>query len=153
MALLAMAACGDSESGTDATAQTSPSSVGTARDEFCDAMGHLITLLAPSGPTSPDETQATFTEAGTWFAQAQDAAPEAIASDFRAYAAAYDEYVHFLSTVGFNLDAVFATPEGQQLAIETSHTLTPPIVEYVTGPCGLSFGDEPRDPPVTDAED
>ena len=32
--------------------------------------------------------------------------------------------------------------EGRDLAIETSHTLTVPIVEYTTNKCGLSFGDE-----------
>ena len=57
--------------------------------------------------------------------------------------------MHYLSTVDFNLDVVFSSPEGKQLAIDTSHTLTPAIVEHVIGECGLSFGDEQHDPPAT----
>lgn len=58
------------------------------------------------------------------------------------YASAYDDYVQFLADSGFNLDVVFSTTEGRDLAIETSHTLTVPIVEYTTNECGLSFDDE-----------
>jgi len=154
--ILAVAACGDSDTdtdltgagaGIDTTTQPARSPEGTTGGEFCEAMAHLIVLLAPSGPTSPDETQAIFTEAATWFARAEGAAPDELAADFRNYAAAYDEYTNYLSTVDFNLDAVFATPEGQQLAIDTSHTMTPTIVRYVTGTCGLSFGEETHEPP------
>ncbi len=148
-----IAACGDSENaGTNTVAATNPAA-GTAANPtdggFCEAMGHLIVLLAPTDDSSPDETKATFAEAGGWFEQANSAAPAAIAGDFAAYKTAYDEYVHYLSTVDFNLDRVFSTPEGKQLAIDTSHTLTPAIVEHVIGECGLSFGDEQHDPPIT----
>jgi hypothetical protein len=154
--ILAVAACGGSDTGTnltgagagvDTTTQPARSAEGTTGGEFCEAMAHLIELLAPSEPTSPHETQATFTEAATWFAQADGAAPDVLTADFSKYAAAYDEYVQYLSTVGFNLDAVFATPEGRRLAIDTSHTMTPTIVRYVTGTCGLSFGEETHEPP------
>jgi hypothetical protein len=152
--ILAVAACSDSDAdltgavdGVDTTSRPARSPEGAAGGEFCDAMSHLVVLLAPSGPTSPHDTEATFTEAATWFAQADGAAPDELAADFHHYAAAYDEYTHYLSTVGFNLDAVFATPEGEQLAIDTSHTMTPTIVEYVTGTCGLSFGEETHEPP------
>ena len=110
-------------------------------------MAHLMGLLAPSGPTSPRETKATFDEAATWFEKLEGAAPDELAVDVRAYAAAYDEYAHYLSTVGYNLDAVFATSEGTQLAKDTSHTLTPTIANYVRGTCGLSFGGGDREPP------
>jgi hypothetical protein len=49
--------------------------------------------------------------------------------------------------VDFNLDEVFSTPEGKQLAIDTSHTLTPAIVDHVARECDLSFGDEQHEPP------
>lgn len=139
LALLTMAvACGDD----DDKAAEPP-------DTFCEAMSHLIVLLAPAGPTSPEATEAGFAEAAGWFEQANGAAPPAIADDFAGYKTSYDEYVHYLSTVGFNLDNVFSTDEGRQLAIETSHSLTPSIVEYVENDCGLSFGDEEHDPPTT----
>jgi hypothetical protein len=107
-------------------------------------------LLAPSdGRTSPAETEATFAAAAGQFQFALDAAPASIATDFATYSAAYDEYVHFWSTVGYNLDVVFSTEEGTQLAINTSHTMTPAIVQYSIDECGLSFGEEDREPPTT----
>jgi len=113
-------------------------------------MAELIVLLTPSdGPTNPTETEATFAAAAVQFQLANAAAPTSIATEFAAYSAAYDEYVHFLSTVGYNLDVVFSTEEGTQLAIETSHTITPAIVQYTIQECGLSFGDEKHEPPTT----
>lgn len=63
-----------------------------------------------------------------------------------------NEYVHYLSTGDSNLDTVFSTPKGKQLAIDTSHTLAPVIVKHVVDERGLSFGDEQHDPPVTTTE-
>lgn len=148
-----LAACGDSDPARPDAVATTTTSNGTAANPtdsgFCEAMAHMIVLLAPTDDSSPDETRATFAEAAGWFEQANTAAPADIADDFAAYKTAYDEYVHFLSTVDFNLDAVFSTPDGEQLAIDTSHTLTPAIVQHVVDRCGLSFGDEQHDPPIT----
>lgn len=130
--------CGDSDGSRVAMDTTAPRS----DREFCESMEHLIALLAPSGPTSPQDTEAAFTEAAGWFDQARRSAPASISADVATYASAYDDYVQFLADSGFNLDVVFSTTEGRDLAIETSHTLTVPIVEYATNECGLSFGDE-----------
>ena len=139
-------ACGDENNAGTAAA------TGTAADPtdggFCEAMARLIVLLSPTGDSSPTQTEVIFTEAAGWFEQANSAAPAAIASDVATYKTAYDEYASYLSTVGFNLDTVFSTPEGTQRAIDTSHTLTPAIVEYTIEECGLSFGDE-QPPPTT----
>lgn len=138
LALGATVACGDSETSSAATTPVAE----TAAGPFCEAMGQLIVLLEPDeGRTSPTQTKATFTAAAGWFDQAKRNAPDSIAADVATYFAAYDKYVHFLSEAGYNLDVVFSTPEGTQLAIDTSHTLTPSIVQYVTGECGLTFGD------------
>lgn len=143
-----IAACGDNENaGTDTVADIPAASttvVDPSDGGFCEAMAHLIVLLSPNEVSSPTETEATFIEAAGWFEQANSTAPAAVADDVAAYKAAYDDYVHFLSTVDFNLDAVFSTPEGTQLAIDTSHSLTPAIVQYAIDGCGLSFGDEER---------
>ena len=112
-------------------------------------MTHLIVLLSPTDDSSPTDTKATFTEAAIWFEQANSAAPAAIAGDVAAYKTAYAKYASYLGTVDFNLNTVFSTPEGTQLAIDTSHTLTPAIVQHVVGECDLSFGDEQHDPPTT----
>ena len=121
-------ACGDNENaGTNTAAATA--ATGTAANPteggFCEAMAHLIVLLSPTD------------------------APAAIAGDVAAYKTAYDEYVRYLSTVDFNLNIVFSTPQGTQLAIDTSHTLTPAIVQYAVDDCGLSFGDEQQPPSST----
>ena len=99
-------------------------------------------IIAPAGPQvarrrhraldhrkhrpehEPRRHQGEFRQAARWFERANDAAPAAIAGEFATYEAAYDEYLHYLSTVDFNLD-VSCPPEGKQLAIDTSHTLTP----------------------------
>ena len=112
-------------------------------------MGHLIELLAPSGRSTPIETEAAFAEAARWFDQANRNAPDDIAVDFATYAAAYADYTRYLESVGYDLDAVFSTPAGTDLAVAKSHTLTPAIVEHATERCGLSLGDESRLPPTT----
>ena len=116
-------------------------STAASGDEFCEAMSHLIVLLEPTDSSSPSETQKTFEEATTWFEQAGGAAPESIASDVATYVDAYAVYTQYLDDVGYRLDEVFSTEEGTDLAIDTSHTLTPAIVGYVTDECELSFGD------------
>lgn len=146
-------ACGNSESAgtnTVAAADPAPSTAANPTDgEFCEAMGRLIALLAPTDDSSPAEAEATSSEAAGWFEQANNAAPAAIAADFAAYKTAYDEYAHYLRSVDFNLDTVFSTAEGTQLAIDTSHTLTSAIVQYAIDDCGLSFGDEQKPPQNT----
>lgn len=146
-------ACGGSDALSVATQTTQDSAAGAGAgvddDPYCEAMGQLIVLLEPSdGPTSPAETEATFTAAAGWFDELKRNAPDLISGDVANYSAAYDEYAHFLSESGFNLDVVFSTPVGQQLAIDISHSLTPSIVEYAIDECGLSFGDEPNPPPT-----
>ena len=142
-------ACGDNDNaGTNTIAATGIAATPTDGG-FCEAMAHLIVLLSPTDDSSPTETEATFTEAAGWFEQANTTAPAAIADDVATYKTAHDEYASFLGTVDFNLDTVFSTPEGTQLAIDTSHTLTPAIVEYTIDECGLSFGDEQQPPTTT----
>ena len=73
------------------------------------------------------------------------AAAAGLLADVATYASAYDDYVQFLADSGFNLDVVFSTTEGRDLAIETSHTLTVPIVEYTTNPgAGSTNSKSPR---------
>lgn len=103
----------------------------------------------PDRRLEPDGDQGDLHQAAGWFEQANTAAPAAIAGDVAAYKTAYDEYVRYLSTVDFNLNIVFSTPQGTQLAIDTSHTLTPAIVQYAVDDCGLSFGDEQQPPSST----
>jgi hypothetical protein len=139
--IIVAASCGDSH-GTGAATTNAPTTVATtvAPDGFCEAMDHVVALLRREETrTPPAQVQRTFEDALPWFEQAQRNAPNVIADDVDAYKTAYDEYVYLLRESGFNLDVVFSTPEGQQLAVDTSHTLTPAIVDYVIGECGLSF--------------
>jgi hypothetical protein len=150
----AVTACGDDESASVdsvSASDTTTAIAGAASTSggFCEAMANLIVLLAPTESSSPAATRDTFTAATRWLAQADAAAPSAIADDVAGYRAAYDDFAEFLATVDFDLNQVFSTPEGRQLAIDTSHTLTPAIVEHTVDECGLSFGDEERPPPTT----
>lgn len=146
-------ACGDDERvDSDSVAVTSAAAADATEfgsAPFCEAMAHLIDLLAPTEDSSPAQTEATFAEAAGWFEQANRTAPAGIAGDVASYKTAFDGYADYLSTVGFNLDRVFSSPQGRQLAIDTSHTLTPAIVGYVVDTCGLSFGAEEHEPPTT----
>ncbi len=145
---VAITACGNDDNAATGTTAATGTAVDPSGGGFCEAMTHLIVLLAPTDDSSPTETEANFTEAAGWFDQADTNAPAAIAGDVATYKAAYDEYASFLSTVDFNLNTVFSTDEGTQLAIDTSHALSPAIVDYTIDECGLSFGDE-QQPPTT----
>jgi hypothetical protein len=139
--VLALNACTGLQGGSEPHDGGSGESTVASGDEFCEAMAHLIVLLEPTDSSSPSETQTTFEEATTWFEQAGEVAPAEIASDVTTYVDAYAEYTQYLEDVDYRLDVVFSTQEGTDLAINTSHTLTPAIVGYVTDECGLSFGD------------
>ncbi len=130
---------GDEHDGPEPADGAAATGVADGPAGFCDAMAHLIVLLEPGGPSSPQETKNTFQEAAKWFEQARASAPEPIAADVAIYADAYKTYTEFLDESGYRLDIVFSTTEGHDLAIETSHTLTPAIADHVIGECGLSF--------------
>ncbi len=125
---LTLLACGDSEDGD-------------GEDAFCAAMEQVTTRMEPrTGPTPPGEVEASFGEVITLLDQAERTAPSELAGDVAHFATAVDDYVAALAAVDFDLDAIFSTPEGAQLAQDTSHALTPDIVNYITGPCGVSLG-------------
>jgi hypothetical protein len=133
----ALCACTGIQGDSDAAGSTMVSD-----DRYCEAMSHLVVLLEPQESATPNETQATFEEAAQWFAQAREAAPESISSDVAAYADAFEQYIRYLDGVDYRLEAVFESSDGSALAADTSHGMTPPIVDYVTDECGLTFGDE-----------
>lgn len=98
--------------------------------------------MEPSAePTPPAEVETSFGEVVTLLDQAERTAPSELRDDVTRYATAIDDYVAALAAVDFDLDAIFSTPEGAQLAQDTSHALTPDIVNYMTGPCGISLGE------------
>ena len=38
-----------------------------------------------------------------------------------------------------DLDVIFSTAEGTRLAEDTSHALTPDVINHMTGPCGITL--------------
>ena len=48
-------------------------------------------------------------------------------------------YVVALADADYDLDVIFSTPEGTRLAEDTSHALTPDVVNHMTGPCGITL--------------
>ncbi len=129
---LTLLACGDSgDSDGD----------GDGEDAFCAAMEQVTTRMEPNtGPTPPGEVEANFDEVVTLLDQAEGTAPSELSGDVARFATAIDDYVAALVAVDFDLDAIFATPEGAQLAQDTSHALTPDIINHMTGPCGIILG-------------
>ncbi len=124
---LTLVACGRS-GGTD------------TKDAFCPAMEQVTTRLAPSPePTPPADLEASFGEVVTLLDQAERTAPSELRGDVARYATAIDDYVAALAAVDFDLDAIFSTPEGTQLAQDTSHALTPDMVNHMSGPCGITL--------------
>lgn len=122
-----LAACGDEER--------------AANGDFCDTMEQVTTLLEPNtGSTTPEETEARHDELTTLLDQAQQTAPPAIVDDVATLATAIDDFASALEEVDYDLDAIFSTPQGEQLAEDTSHALTPAIIDHLTGPCGLTPG-------------
>ncbi len=125
---LTLLACGDSGDGD-------------GEEAFCAAMKQVTTLMEPStGPTPPAEVEASFGEVVTLLDQAERTAPSELSGDVTRFATAIDDYVAALDAVDFDLDAVFSTPEGVELAQDTSHALTPDIINHMTGPCGITLG-------------
>ncbi len=97
--------------------------------------------MEPSAePIPPAELEASFDGVVTLLDQAERTAPPELRGDVTRYAAAIDDYAVALAAVDFDLDAIYSTPAGAQLAQDTSHALTPDIVNYMTGPCGISLG-------------
>ncbi|MEJ7845506.1 MAG: hypothetical protein WKF93_07665 [Acidimicrobiales bacterium] len=113
---------------------------GDTEDAFCSAMEQVATRMAPSSePTPPAEVEASFGEVVTLLDQAERTAPSELRGDVARYATAIDDYVAALAAVDFDLDAIFSTPEGTQLALATSHALTPDMVNHMSGPCGITL--------------
>jgi len=125
---LTLLACGDSGDGN-------------GEDAFCAAMEQVATRMEPrTEPTPPGEVEASFGEVITLLDQAERTAPSELAGDVAHFATNVDDYVAALAAVDFDLEAIFSTPEGAQLAQDTSHALTPDIINHMTGPCGVSLG-------------
>ncbi len=124
---LALVACGQSGDGN-------------GDDAFCAAMEQVATRMAPSPePTPPAEVETSFGEVVTLLDQAERTAPSELRGDVARYATAIDDYVAALDAVDFDLNAIFSTPEGTQLAQDSSHALTPDIINHMTGPCGITL--------------
>jgi hypothetical protein len=109
-------------------------------------MKQVTGLLEPKteSPTRQD-TRARYESLATLLDQAQKSAPAALTDDLATFATAIHGFATALAKVDYQLDAVFKTPTGVKLAADTSHALTPAIVNELTGPCGIDLG-PPRPP-------
>lgn len=113
-----------------------------ADSAFCTAMEQVAARMEPdTGSAEPPEgVRANFDKVVTLLDQAEQNSPAAIAEDVATFASAIDDYVTALATVDYDLAAISSTPEGTQLAVDTSHALTPDVVNHMTGPCGITVG-------------
>ena len=134
---LALVGCGD-------TGTNSPNNANTATDTddaFCSAMEGVAARMArdTDTPTQPQALRVDFDEIVTLLDQAQEHAPAALSDDIAIFAAAIDHYVVALADADYDLDVIFSTPEGTRLAEDTSHALTPDVINHMTGPCGITL--------------
>jgi hypothetical protein len=90
-------------------------------------------------------TKARYDALSPLLEAAKGSAPPALAADLATFATAIHGFATALANVDYRLDAIFKTPEGVKLAADTSHALTPAIVDELAGPCGLDLG-PPRPP-------
>jgi len=109
-------------------------------------MKEVVGLLEPAteSPT-PEANKARYASLSVLLEQARISAPPALTADIATFANAIHGFDAALANVGYRLDAVFSTADGAKLAAETSHALTPAIVNELTGPCGIDLG-APRPP-------
>lgn len=134
---LAFAGCGD----TGTNRPNSANIATDADDAFCSAMEGVALRMArdTNTPTPPHALRIDFDEVVTLLDQAEEHAPAAISDDVAAFAAAIDHYVVALADADYDLDVIFSTPEGTRLAEDTSHALTPDVINHMTGPCGITL--------------
>ena len=134
---LAFTGCGDT-----GTNRPDSATIETDIDEtFCSAMEGVAARMARNTEsiTPPNALRSDFNEIVTLLDQAEEHAPAAIRDDITALATAIDHYVVALADADYNLDVIFSTPEGTRLAENTSHALTPDVINHMTGPCGITL--------------
>ena len=134
---LAFAGCGDTGTNRPHSADVANG----AESTFCSAMEGVAARMARATdtPMPPHALRVEFGEVVTLLDEAEEHAPAAISDDIAAFAVAIDHYVVALADADYNLDVIFSTPEGTRLAEDTSHALTPDVINHMTGPCGITF--------------
>lgn len=107
---------------------------------FCDSMERITELLEPQTalPTRQD-TRERYVEVVAVLDAAQRDAPAALKADVTTFATAIDRFTAALAALDHDIDALFRTRAGVQLGEETSHALTPAIVEHLSSSCELAF--------------
>ena len=139
--VLLLVACGSGTDKASTTRSPKPTTGSAADTEFCKILTQVFALLEPDPADAeppPEETKADFDSIAALLAQAERAAPPTLAPDIATFATAIDKYRGALADVGYDLGAIYSTPEGIALATDTSHALSPAVVRHMTGPCGIS---------------
>jgi hypothetical protein len=113
----------------------------TREASFCDSMERATALLQPTAVGETRETtRVRYVELASVLDAARRQAPTPIASDVTAFAGAVEEFALALAGVDYDLDELFRTTGGVQLAERTSHALTPATIQHLTRACGLTLG-------------
>jgi hypothetical protein len=142
-----LVACGSSGSSSEkaaaptTTARAPSTSIEiTADTEFCKIMTEASSLLEPDPPNAqpaPARTKREFDAIAALLAKAEAASPRALTADITTFAKAIDKYRAALADAGYNLGVIYSTPEGIALANDTSHALSPAVVQHMTGACAI----------------
>jgi hypothetical protein len=112
-----------------------------ANAEFCHTMKQVTAQLDPgTGSQTPAANKARYEQLATLLAHAQTISPASLTNDVSTFQSAIGNFATALAAVNYDLDALFKTPTGIKQADDASHAMTPAVVDYMTGPCGLTFG-------------
>jgi hypothetical protein len=98
----------------------------------------MARLEPETAPRTPSARQTQYVQLAALLDQAQGAVPQRLHDDLARFTLAIDAFAAALAKVDYNLDAIYSTPNGVRLAADTSHALSPRLVEQITGPCGLA---------------
>ena len=112
-----------------------------ANAAFCHTMKQVTARLDPgTGSQTPVANQARYEQLATLLAHARTISPASLTKDVTTFQSAIGNFAAALAAVDYDLDAFFKTPNGTKQADDASHAMTPAVVNYMTGPCGLTFG-------------
>jgi hypothetical protein len=112
-----------------------------ANAAFCHTMKQVTARLDPgTGSQTPAANKARYEQLATLLAHAHTVSPASLTNDVTTFQSAIGNFAAALAAVNYDLDALFKTPNGTKQADDASHAMTPAVVNYMTGPCGLTFG-------------
>ena len=124
----------------ETSASSAPTAEAPQAERTCDDWRQIVQLLTPDLDEEPADVRRTW-EAMLPLLHAveEEESSAELAADVERFTGALRRYAAHLETIDYDLDTLFETRRGKKLAVETSHALTPVIVEHLQKDCEISF--------------